>query len=128
MATIWADNAHGDRYMTFPGPSGFLALEAIDDGTHPMTERSSEGLDLLRRKLLFRCWHRGMREMDLIMGRFADSALAELSDDELADLERLIELPDRDLLAWVTGEVAVPNDVDTVLFRRMCDFHKHREG
>jgi antitoxin CptB len=101
-------------------------LEAIDDGTHPMTERSSEGLDPRRRKLLFRCWHRGMREMDLIMGRFADSALAELSDDELADLERLIELPDRDLLAWVTGEVSVPKDVDTVVFRRMCDFHQSK--
>ena len=36
------------------------------------TTRSSEGLDLRRRKLLFRAWHRGMREMDLIMGRFAD--------------------------------------------------------
>jgi len=93
-----------------------------------VTERTSDGLDVRRRKLLFRCWHRGMREMDLIMGRFADSALAELSDDELADLERLIELPDRDLLAWVTGEADVPADVDTVLFRRMCDFHKHREG
>ena len=93
-----------------------------------MTERTSDGLDLRRRKLLFRCWHRGMREMDLIMGRFADSAVAELTETELADLERLIELPDRDLLAWVTGEVAVPNDVDTVLFRWMCDFHKHREG
>jgi antitoxin CptB len=93
-----------------------------------VTERTSDGLDLRRRKLLFRCWHRGMREMDLIMGRFADSSLAELSDDELADLERLIELPDRDLLAWVTGEADVPADVDTVLFRRMCDFHKHREG
>jgi antitoxin CptB len=93
-----------------------------------MTERTSDGLDLRRRKLLFRCWHRGMREMDLIMGRFADSALAELSDKELADLERLIELPDRDLVAWVTGEADVPADVDTVLFRRMRDFHKHREG
>ena len=126
MATIWADNAHGDRYISSPGPSGFLALEAIDDGTHPMTERSSEGLDLRRRKLLFRCWHRGMREMELIMGRFADSALAELTDVELAEFERLIELPDRDLLAWVTGEVAVPNDVDTVVFRRMRDFHLNR--
>ena len=93
-----------------------------------MTERTSDGLDLRRRKLLFRCWHRGMREMDLIMGRFADSALQELSDAELADLERLIELPDRDLLSWVTGEAGVPPDVDTVVFRRMRDFHKHREG
>jgi len=88
-----------------------------------MTERTSDGLDLRRRKVLFRSWHRGMREMDLIMGRFADSAVSDLSDDELTDFERLIELPDRELLAWVTGEVAVPPDVDTVVFRRMRDFH-----
>jgi antitoxin CptB len=125
MATIWADNAHGDRYMTFPGPSGFLALAAWLEAQ--VTERTSDGLDLRRRKLLFRCWHRGMREMDLIMGRFADSALAELSDAELADLERLIELPDRDLLAWVTGEASVPKDVDTAVFRRMREFH-HSKG
>jgi antitoxin CptB len=88
-----------------------------------MTERTSDGLDVRRRRLLFRCWHRGMREMDLIMGRFADSALAELSDEELAELERLIELPDRDLLAWVTGEANVPEDVDSAVFRRMRVFH-----
>jgi antitoxin CptB len=93
-----------------------------------MTERTSDGLDPRRRKLLFRSWHRGMREMDLIMGRFADSALAELSETELAEFECLIELPDRDLLAWVTGEVAVPPDVDTVVFRRMRDFHFSSKG
>ena len=91
-----------------------------------MTERTSDGLDPRRRRLLFRCWHRGMREMDLIMGRFADSAVAELSDAELGDLERLIELPDHDLLAWVTGEVSVPQDVDSAVFRRMRDFHLNR--
>ena len=93
-----------------------------------MTDRTSDGLDLRRRKLLFRCWHRGMREMDLIMGRFADSAVAELSDEEVADLERLIELPDRDLLAWVTGEASVPEDVDSVVFRRMREFHHGGKG
>ena len=93
-----------------------------------MTDRTSDGLDLRRRKLLFRCWHRGMREMDLVMGRFADSAVAELSDEEVADLERLIELPDRDLLAWVTGEASVPEDVDSVVFRRMREFHHGGKG
>jgi antitoxin CptB len=88
-----------------------------------MTERSSDGLDPRRRKLLFRSWHRGMRETDLIMGRFADSALTDLTDIELAEFERLIDVPDRDLLAWVTGEAAVPHDFDTVLFRRLRDFH-----
>jgi succinate dehydrogenase flavin-adding protein (antitoxin of CptAB toxin-antitoxin module) len=36
------------------------------------TNLSSEGLDARRRRLLFRCWHRGIREMDLVLGHFAD--------------------------------------------------------
>ncbi|MET0632374.1 MAG: succinate dehydrogenase assembly factor 2 [Xanthobacteraceae bacterium] len=93
-----------------------------------MTARSSDGLDPRRRKLLFRCWHRGMREVDLIMGRFADAAVDELSDDELAEFERLIEVPDHDVLAWVTGEAAVPAAYDTPLFRRLRDFNRRGEG
>jgi antitoxin CptB len=90
--------------------------------------RSSEGLDIRRRKLLFRAWHRGMREMDLIMGRFADRALEGLDDGGLAEFERLIEVPDRDLLAWITGEAEVPGPFDTALFRRLRDFHVSGEG
>jgi len=90
-----------------------------------MSERSSDGLDVRRRKLLFRSWHRGMREMDLIMGRFADSAVAALNDAELDEFERLIDLPDRELLAWVTGEAEVPGDFDTPVFRRMRDYHRN---
>jgi len=91
------------------------------------TTRSSEGLDVRRRKLLFRSWHRGMREMDLIMGGFADSAVADLAETELADFERLIEAPDRAILAWVTGEEVVPADHDTPLFRRLRAFHFSRD-
>ncbi len=68
------------------------------------TTLSSEGLDLRRRKLLYRSWHRGLREMDLIMGGFADAKVAQLSEGELGELERLIDVPDCDLLAWITGE------------------------
>src|SRR3978361_1650348 len=46
--------------------------------------RSSDGLDDRRKRLLFRCWHRGTREMDLILGRFADAAIADLSDARFA--------------------------------------------
>jgi antitoxin CptB len=83
---------------------------------------------LRRRKLLFRAWHRGMREMDLIMGRFADAALDQLSEDEMAEFERLIEVPDRDLLAWITGEEAVPASHDGALFRKLQDFHLGQTG
>ena len=87
------------------------------------TTRSSEGLDARRRKLLFRAWHRGMREVDLIMGRFADAALAGFDEAELADFERLLDVPDREMLAWVTGEEPVPSHYDTALFRKLRDFN-----
>jgi antitoxin CptB len=79
-------------------------------------------LDLRRRRLLYRAWHRGMRETDLITGHFADEMIALLTDDELADFERILEVPDAELLAWVMGEQAVPADHDTPLFRRLREF------
>jgi antitoxin CptB len=88
--------------------------------------RSSAGLDLRRRRILFRAWHRGTREMDLIMGRFADWAVDGLTEAELGDFERLIELPDRELYAWITGEEAVPGEHATALFARLRDFHLQR--
>ena len=87
--------------------------------------RTSADLDPRRRKILFRSWHRGMREMDLIMGRFADAEIAALSEEELDEFERLIELIDRDLLSWITGEAPVPENYDTALFRKLKAFHRH---
>ena len=92
------------------------------------TTRSSEGLDVRRRKLLFRSWHRGMREMDLIMGRFADATVQQLTQEELAEFEHLMEVPDRELLAWIIGEADVPPDYDTALFRRLREFNRSGEG
>ena len=85
--------------------------------------RSSDGLDARRRRLLFRSWHRGTREADLIMGRFADAHVGALSDAELNEYEHLLDAIETDLLAWVTGLAAVPAEHDTALFRRVRDFH-----
>jgi antitoxin CptB len=90
--------------------------------------RSSENLDLRRRRLLFRAWHRGMREMDLIMGRFADTAIETLSEGDLMHFERLIDVPDCDLLAWITGGEAVPAEYDSALFRDLRAFHLSGRG
>ncbi|UMY16869.1 succinate dehydrogenase assembly factor 2 [Methylobacterium organophilum] len=89
------------------------------------TTRSSADLDPRRRRTLFRAWHRGIREMDLIMGRFADAAIGDFSEDELADFEALIEVPDRDLFTWLTGEAEVPGHYDTTVYRRLKAFHRH---
>lgn len=73
--------------------------------------------------MAFRAWHRGTREMDLILGRFADSELADLSQVELDHFEALMEWPDPDLYRWVTGEARPPADIDTVFFKRLRAFH-----
>jgi antitoxin CptB len=84
--------------------------------------RSSDGLDDRRKRILFRCWHRGTREMDLILGRFADAEIAGLSDDELAQLEQLIEVPDPDLYAAVSGSAQLAPENACALFDRIKSF------
>jgi len=84
---------------------------------------SSEGLDARRRKLLFRSWHRGTREADLIMGRFADAHIAALSDADLDAYEHLLDALETELLAWLTGTSAVPAEHDTPMFHRVREFH-----
>ena len=87
--------------------------------------RTSADLDHRRRGPLFRAWHRGIREMGLIMRRFADAEIGTMSEPELDDFEGLIEVPDRDLFRWITGEDATPENYDTPLFRRLRAFHSH---
>jgi antitoxin CptB len=87
------------------------------------TSISSDGLDPRRRRLLFRSWHRGTREADLIMGRFADAHIAAFSDAELDQFEHLLDALETDLLSWMTGVAEVPADHDTPMFRRVREFH-----
>lgn len=87
------------------------------------SSRSSDGLDPRRRRVLFRSWHRGIREMDLIMGRFSDAHIENLTDGELDEFERLMELRDQEVLSWIDGTAPVRPDYDTPLFRRLRDFN-----
>lgn len=61
--------------------------------------------------------------MDLVLGRFADENIDRLSDQDLTTYEALMEVPDRDLLRWVTGEATVPANYDTDVFQRVKAFH-----
>ena len=90
--------------------------------------RSSEGLDIRRKRLLFRCWRRGTREMDLILGRFADAEIAGLGDDELSELERLIDVPDPDLYAALIGDRPIAAEYAGALFDRLKAFRAVDHG
>lgn len=91
----------------------------------PASLTSNAGLSARRRRALFRSWHRGMRETDLLMGRFADAEIARLDEAELAAFEDLLEVSDRDIFGWLTGELEVPPAYDTAVFRKLKRFHSH---
>ena len=88
--------------------------------------RSSAGLDDRRKKLLFRSWHRGMREMDYVLGTYANHAIADMSDDELSQFELLMQLPDPDMYKWLSGSIEVPANYDTSVVRKIREFHLGR--
>jgi antitoxin CptB len=83
---------------------------------------SSDGLDARRKRLLFRCWHRGTKELDLIIGGFADAHLAMLSEAELDQLEKIIEAPEPELYAALISDGPAPQDVAGEVFVKMRSF------
>ena len=91
-----------------------------------MTTRSSEGLDERRRKLLYRSWHTGLREVDFILGPFADAQIDTLNDADLTTYETLLEVPSPVLMAWVMEQEKPPADYITPLFARLRDFHVNK--
>ena len=54
----------------------------------------------------YRAHHRGTKEMDLVLGNFADTEIGGLDDAALAAFEELLALPDPDIDRWVKGEAA----------------------
>lgn len=55
------------------------------------------GLEMRRRRALYRATHRGTKEMDFLLGRFAERQIGSMGEAEIGALERMIELPDPEL-------------------------------
>ena len=64
--------------------------------------------EIRRKRLRMRAWHRGIKEMDLILGGYADAHLQTLDDPALDTFEAALEENDHDLFAWVTGRAEAP--------------------
>ena len=78
--------------------------------------------DIRRKRLLFRSWHRGTREADLILGSFAEANLPGFDDTRLDRYEALLECLDADLFDWITGRTAPPPEHDTDVTRLLLAF------
>lgn len=75
------------------------------------------------KKLIYRSWHRGCKETDLLLGEYAKEHLDKFSDQELDIYEELISLNDVDLYNWISGVTNVPANYDSDIFRDIVAAH-----
>lgn len=85
-----------------------------------MTQPSE--IETRRKRLLWRATHRGIKEMDLMLGGFVVKHLDQFSDAEITDLERIMEIPDQDMLSWATKQAEVPSEHVSPLLTRILAY------
>ena len=81
-------------------------------GVPPRVQQVTSSSEIRRKRLLFRSWHRGTRESDLILGRFADAHLAGFDEALLDHYEALLDCADADIFDWVAGRTTPPSQHD----------------
>jgi antitoxin CptB len=69
------------------------------------------------KRLRLRSWRRGTKEMDLLLGPFADAFLGAMPQDEMARYERLLQEDDQTLYEWMTGRTSPPRDLAPLVAR-----------
>lgn len=80
-------------------------------------------IDSRRRRAAYRAAHRGTKEMDWLVGRFADAHLARMAEEELGRFERLLELPDPELQRWILDGAQGASEEHASLIAAMRTFH-----
>ena len=82
----------------------------------------TEPMDIRRKRLLFRSWHRGTKEADLLLGSFAERHLAAFTPEQVDRYEALLAADDSDLLDWISGRAAVPVERESDVLRLLLAF------
>ena len=85
---------------------------------------TDDGLEVRRKRALFRSVRRGTKESDAVIGGFAEHCLARLDDGQIARLEALLDCADQDVLAWVSGMRPAPAAHDNDVLALMREYQK----
>lgn len=85
-----------------------------------------DNISIMRKRLIFRSWHRGTREIDLLLGKFADEHMPRLDEAQLAQYDRFLNNSDPDIYNWLTGQEPVPPAEDTAVVRLLLAFYKRK--
>ena len=87
---------------------------------------AGEDISVRRKKLRYRAWHRGTKEMDLVLGPYADAHTEAMNETQLDQLETLMNEEDPPLLKWVMGQEEPPENVDRVFLAKLIADHQAR--
>ncbi len=82
----------------------------------------TETIENRRKRLRFRSWHRGTKEMDLLIGSFADAHLAAFDSDQLDRFEALLDVPEPVVYDWILGRTPPPADQDHDVLQLLLAF------
>ena len=85
-------------------------------------ETCEDNIDIKRKQLIFRSWHRGTREIDLMLGKFADAHLSRFDAGQLAVYDRFLNNSDPDIFNWITGQEPVPPAEDSAVVGLLLKF------
>jgi len=83
----------------------------------------TDDIEIRRRRAAYRACHRGTKEMDLILGRFAVARLADMTAAELGDFEQLLALPDPLLTQWFSQTGAPEEGAFAGLILALRNYH-----
>ncbi|HEY9548759.1 MAG TPA: succinate dehydrogenase assembly factor 2 [Kiloniellaceae bacterium] len=90
--------------------------------------RETETTENRRKRLRFRSWHRGTKEMDLLIGSFADAHLSGFGRDQLDRFEALLDVPEPVVYDWVLGRSDPPAEHDHDVTRLLLAFELPTPG
>ena len=87
-----------------------------------LQERAEDNISIKRKQLIFRSWHRGTREIDLMLGKFADVHLPQFGAEQLALYDRFLNNSDPDIFNWIPRQEPVPPAEDNGVVEVLLKF------
>ncbi len=78
-------------------------------------------IEISRKKILFQAKHRGTKEMDVILGQYAEKEVKNMGEHELKLFEKIMHMSDIDLYNWITGKEDLPQNINNEILQKIIN-------
>jgi antitoxin CptB len=88
----------------------------------------SENQSILRKRLLYKATHRGIREADVLIGAFAKENIHKMVESELSEFDKLLDESDVEILAWAMDQSKITEPKYGAVLQQFCHFINQKLG